>query len=250
VTITGRLRSLIGPPTRAPRRGIRRAVGLLNSLGSRRECLLCGWSGYRFEKTGHGKKRRSDARCPRCWSVERHRLAHILLRGQIAPGQRTLHVAPEPSVARWLKSISDDYLSIDLEGEKGMQAMDLTSLDLPDASRSLIFCSHVLEHIPDDRAALAEMRRVVEPGGIAVIQVPIQGERTDEDATVTAPAERARRFGQADHVRSYGIDMAERLVQVGFRVDVLDQRGLAPSVIDRHRLVARSTCEVFVCRRI
>jgi len=50
-----------------------------------------------------------------------------------------------------------------------MQQMDLTALDIPDQSRTLIWCSHVLEHIPDDRKALTEMFRVLEPGGLAVL---------------------------------------------------------------------------------
>lgn len=219
------------------------------SLGSGRECPLCDWRGRRFAPTGIGVKQRTDAQCWRCQSVERHRLAYALLRDRLGRGLRTLHVAPEPSVTPWLRGLSEDYLSIDLDGRRAMRAMDLTALDLPDASRSLIYCSHVLEHIPEDRAAMAEMARVLEPGGVAVIQVPIRNGTTDEDPSVTDPDERLKRFQQRDHVRIYGLDITERLGDTGLRVEVLDETALDPAQVERQRLTWHSTRQVFVCRR-
>lgn len=218
------------------------------SLGSARECNLCGWRGGRFLTAGQGVKRRPDALCPSCRSVERHRLAHALLREAIAPGQRTLHVAPEPSVTDWLRAVSAEYLSIDLDGRLASRAMDLTHLDLADASFSLVYCSHVLEHIPDDAAAMREMRRVLQPGGLAVVQVPVKGEITDEDLRITDPEERERRFDQRDHVRVYGLDVATRLKSAGFAVDVLDTDLLDPAVVARHGLTYATTRQVFLCR--
>ena len=91
----------------------------------------------------------------------------------------------------------------------------LTQLPLPDASVGLMICFHVLEHIPDDAAAMAEIGRVLAPGGIAVVQVPRrEGVPTDEDPDAP-PEERLRRFGQRDHVRFYGDDFEDRLRAAG-----------------------------------
>jgi len=78
----------------------------------------------------------------------------------------------------------------------------------------------VLEHVPDDIKAMGELCRVLRPGGWAILQVPILVERTVQDPSITDPAERLRRFAQADHVRVYGPDYADRLRLAGFTVDV------------------------------
>lgn len=225
-----------------------RLGGALASLGSGRECNICGWTGRTFLTTGHGRMRRRDALCPGCRSLERHRLGYVLLRDRLQAGQRTLHVAPETSVTRWLRPLSAHYLSIDVAGAKAMEAMDLTALSLLDASVSLLFCSHVLEHITDDRTAIAEMRRVLAPGGQLVVQVPIRGDVTDEDPNVTDPGERKRRFDQRDHVRVYGLDIVGRLEDVGFIVDVLDDSALPAEMAERQKLVWTPTRQVFLCR--
>lgn len=214
-----------------------------------RHCPLCGWEGSQFLPFGNSRQRRKDAYCPGCQSVERHRLAYLLLRDDIGRGHRTLHIAPEPSLKNWLTSISSDYLSIGL-GDDVMRRMDLTRLDLPDRSRSLIWCSHVLEHIEDDRSAMGEIHRVLAPGGLAVIQAPVYGEETYEDFSIKDEAGRLEAFLQADHVRIYGRDITARLRDVGFDVTVRHTDDLPRSQIRRHALARPMTNEVFVCRRI
>lgn len=94
----------------------------------------------------------------------------------------------------------------------------LTSAPLADASVDLIYCSHVLEHIPDDRAAIREIGRLLSPSGVALIQVPWRpDEATDEDPRASVE-ERIIRFGQSDHVRFYGSDFEERLAIDGMVV--------------------------------
>jgi SAM-dependent methyltransferase len=213
-----------------------------------RHCPLCGWHGKAFQPFGNERQYRLDAFCPGCQSVERHRLAYVLLRDRLGTELRTLHVAPEPGIKPWLQRISADYLSVGL-GEHVMRSMDLTRLDLPDACRSLVWCSHVLEHIEDDRAAIGEMYRVLEPGGLAVLQVPIDGPNTYEDFTIRDEAGRLAAFQQVDHVRVYGLDLAERLRAAGFEVEVLSVYDLAEKLVRRHALARPMTNEVFVCRK-
>jgi len=103
-----------------------------------------------------------------------------------------------------------------------MKKMDLTSLNLEDNAFDCLFCYHVLEHIPDDRKAIRELYRVLKNGGWAIVKVPIQAglQKTLEDPRIIDPAERLRAFGQADHVRCYGLDYRERLEEAGFIVTI------------------------------
>lgn len=132
-----------------------------------------------------------------------------------------LHVAPEAKLAERLQSAPNlDYLSGDLDPTHAMVQMDLTDIQYPDNTFDAIYCSHVLEHIPDDRRAMRELYRVLKPGGWAIIHAPIQRKTTIEDPSITTPQGRLRAYGQSDHVRSYGEDYVDRLRESGFDVTI------------------------------
>ncbi len=192
--------------------------------GDRVECPCCGGRFRGFLRGGH--ERRPNARCPRCGSLERHRLVWLWLQRAtdlLGPAHhRVLVVAPEAFLQQALRARANlDYLSIDLESPLAMRHMDLTRLELADGAFDAVFCNHVLEHIPDDRAAMRELVRVLAPGGWAVLQTPIDVARatTFEDPHVTSAAERLRVFGQSDHVRIYGRDFFERLRESGWAIE-------------------------------
>jgi predicted SAM-dependent methyltransferase len=88
----------------------------------------------------------------------------------------------------------------------------------------VVLANHVLEHIADEARALAEIHRVLRPGGWAMLQVPIAQklEQTREDASAESPEARERLFGQDDHVRLYGRDYPDRLEHAGFSVELWD----------------------------
>ena len=131
--------------------------------------------------------------------------------------KRLLHVAPERQMSHLFRQErSVDYLSADLSSALAMEKMDITDIQYPSNSFDVIYCSHVLEHIPNDRQAMRELCRVLRPDGWAILQVPILVESTLEDPTVTSPEERERLYGQHDHVRAYGLDYKDRLVEAGF----------------------------------
>jgi SAM-dependent methyltransferase len=142
-----------------------------------------------------------------------------------------LHVGPAACVRDWFASLANvRSVSVDLSpGVADVQA-DVTDLPFERDSFDLIVCLHVLEHVPDDRCAMAELQRVLRPGGRAVIQVPPSTlQETFEDFTVTSPQERERLFGQYDHVRVCGADYALRLEAAGFdvtRVDYVEELDL------------------------
>jgi SAM-dependent methyltransferase len=171
-------------------------------------------------------RRRPNATCPTCGSLERHRLLWLFLVRHMGllsgTPTRLLHVAPEPILAdRFSHLPGTTYVSTDLAPDRHPSVLNnMERLGFGDASFDLLVCSHVLEHVPDDRAAMRECHRVLRPGGALIVMVPLSQAPTDEDLTVVDPGERERRFGQFDHVRFYGPDIAGRLQDAGFAVSL------------------------------
>ena len=220
--------------------------------GEARFCPVCESRLARF--LPFGGSGRADAYCPVCESLERHRLHWIYLRErtQLFDGRarRWLHVAPEAVLGARLRALPGvRYVSADLADPRAGLRVDVMRLPFADDAFDAILCSHVLEHVPDDRAAMRELCRVLRPGGIALLPVPpIRAERTSEDPAEADPAERRRRFGHPDHLRRYGRDYPERLREAGFRVE---QIGAAELVGESgvHRLGLGNGDEIFHCRR-
>lgn len=200
---------------------LRRAYGHpLLYTGRRLECPVCGG---RFRRMRHGRGRR-DVQCPRCGSYERVRALWLFLRdesGLADGGGRVLHFAPEPAIAAALAALPGvDYLSADLTPGVAMEVADITAIPHPEGAFDAVVCSHVLEHVPDDRRAMAEVFRVLAPGGAAYFMQPVDFERAEtyEDASIVEPAERELAFSQHNHVRIYGRDIAARLREAGFEL--------------------------------
>jgi SAM-dependent methyltransferase len=193
-------------------------------FGNQCQCLVCG-SSLRSFRPMMTAKPRANASCPICGSLERHRLLWQFLKEKTdllsGTQYRMLHLAPEDCfVSRFRQYISIEYLTADLNNP-AMLKMDITDIQYPDNYFDIILCSHVLEHIPDDEKAMRELSRVLNPGGWAILQVPILVEKTFEDPAITDPLEREEKFGQSDHVRIYGLDYRQRLEKSGFLVDVV-----------------------------
>ena len=185
--------------------------------GEGRECLCCG--GH-FKRMSQRRLAGMAGLCPRCRSHPRHRVIALLLERGELPSRRLLHFAPEPVFDPIFARMPEiERVTADLYAPADLR-LDITAMDLPDGSFDLIFCSHVLEHVPDDAAAMRELVRVLEPGGLALVLVPYRPEvLTYEDPQVTSPLDRMVAFGQQDHVRIYGGDLPERLRVAGFDVE-------------------------------
>ena len=206
---------------------LRRALGISRTKGASfpRTCSVCGYRG-RFRAAG--KPRRIDARCPQCGSAERYRLLALWLEreGGFLRGASTLHFAPEAGLAALLKTRVGAYRSADIAPGRADLVLNIEAIDAPDGSYDCVVCSHVLEHV-DDKKALPEIYRVLKPGGVALIMLPlVEGwAKTYENEKVTTPEERKRHFGQSDHVRFYGADVRDRIRAAGFQLDEFTAEG-------------------------
>ncbi len=187
-------------------------------------CACCQREASKF--LPFGVRPRPNARCPHCGSLERHRMLWMFLAsrpGLLGGGQRLLHIAPEPVIARLFKSAPGvQYISADLYAAADVR-LDITSLPFETGALDIIVCNHVLEHVPDDQGAMREFCRVLSPRGWAILQSPLEPNRatTYEDPSITDPKERERAFGQFDHVRVYGRDYFDRLRGAGFAVEAV-----------------------------
>lgn len=182
-------------------------------------CSVCGWSGPWLAADMHGRRNRL---CPGCGSSERDRALALELRarGPVSAGTRLLEVAPIGLVERLATELGYEHHSVDLFSPRADVRADLCRLPLDDGAFQLAVCFHVLEHVPDDRAAARELARVLRPGGEALIVVPFNGGRAEtfEDPD-TPPEDRERLYGQSDHVRSYGTDVAGRWRAAGVELE-------------------------------
>lgn len=183
-----------------------------------RQCPICGYTGP-FSFGGHRRSPRAGAMCPQCRALERHRLLYLALdrrRDEIIKGKKILHFAPEPFLrTHILREEQAAYVTADLFMPGVDAREDITALSFADESFDTAICIHVLEHVADDRAAMRELARVLRPGGVAVVMVPLIAgwETTYEAPEIVAPEERTVHFGQHDHVRFYGQDFAARLAE-------------------------------------
>lgn len=196
-------------------------------MGNRFTDPIDGSSYRKFLPYGY-KKLRKNALCPGTLSLERHRLLWLYLERKTSfldDSIKVLHVAPEQVFYKKFKSFSHwDYTTTDLFSPLADVKADLCNLPFESNTYDLILCNHVLEHIPDDEKAIKEIYRILKPRGTAILQVPLNENRntTFEDNSIEDPKERARIFGQYDHVRIYGKDYYDRLKSVGFEATADD----------------------------
>lgn len=162
-----------------------------------------------------------------------------------------LHVAPEPVFETLLKHrLGTAYLTADLRNPRAMVKMDVTDIRYPDEHFDVIYCCHVLEHVPDDKKALREFFRVLKNDGWAILLVPVDADKTFEDLSITDPGERSRLFGNQGHVRRYGPDFADRLRDAGFKVKVTAPADFLSSQEIEQMGLAREAGEVYYCEKV
>ena len=186
---------------------------------------------------------RENVLSPSTLSLERHRLLWLYLTTKtdfFTASLKVLHFAPEQAFYKRFRKLNNlAYTTTDLNSPLADVKADICNLPFEDESYDVILCNHVLEHIPDDTKAMQELYRVLKKGGWGIFQIPqdLKRQQTFEDDTITDKKERAKIFGQYDHVRIYGRDYFDKLRNVGFSVEEVDYTAdLSANEIDRYRL--------------
>ena len=222
-------------------------------LGSKYYCPCCKGHFRKFLPYGRIKPR-YNVLCPKCLSLERHRLIWLYLENKttlFSDELKMLHFAPEQCFQSNFKSMSNlNYITADIESPLAMMKMDITDIPLENNSVDVILCNHLLEHVEDDRKAMKEMCRILTTNGWAIIQPHIDTARsvTFEDPSVTSPEEREKLFNQNDHVRVYGSDYKDRLVEAGFTVHIEDYlNDVDEKELEKYAL--ESNRQIYLCKR-
>ncbi|HET8884979.1 MAG TPA: class I SAM-dependent methyltransferase [Salinimicrobium sp.] len=209
--------------------------------GNKHTDPIDGKSFKKFLPYGYGTQR-ENVLSPSTLSLERHRLLWLYLQKTdfFSGSKKVLHFAPEQAFYKRFRKMKNlDYTTTDLNSPLADVKADICDLPFKNEEFDYIFCNHVLEHIPDDTKAMQEIFRILKPGGTAILQIPqdLNREKTFEDNSITDPKERAKIFGQYDHVRVYGRDYFAKLRQIGFQVKEVDLTAqLSEAEIDRYRL--------------
>lgn len=162
--------------------------------------------------------------CPKCESNDRER--HLKLYFQrlgidrLITGARVLHFAPERRFGDYVSEAGPgEYVKADLfPSAPDVQKVDMLEMEFPAESFDVVIANHVLEHVADDARALSEIRRVLRPGGLAILQTPYSAmlHATFEDSGIVSKGAREHAYGQDDHVRLYGQDIFARFAAAGF----------------------------------
>ncbi len=186
---------------------------------------------------------RQNVLSPSTLSLERHRLLWLYLTNEtdfFTSKKKVLHMAPEQCFLARFRKLNHDYKTADLDSPIADVKADIINLPFNDNSFDVIFCNHVLEHVQDDTKAMKELFRVMKKGGMGIFQVPqdLNRDITFEDNSITDPKERAKIFGQYDHVRVYGRDYFDKLRSIGFNVEEVNySQKISSELLSRYRLM-------------
>lgn len=187
--------------------------------------------------------------CPVCGASDRDRLYALYFQREMPEfetGFRLLDIAPSGSLQNFIKT---KYKNINYRSADSMMSgvddvIDITQMDIyDDHSFDFFICSHVLEHIHDDRKAMGELYRVLKPGGKGIAMVPIMLslESDYENPEITTPEGRWKHFGQDDHVRMYSKPgFINKLTSTGFVVNQLDINFFGSEIFNKHGIHPRS----------
>lgn len=208
-------------------------------------CSCCGQAAYAFVHLSNRLRIAWHSACPVCDSRSRHRGLALLvpkILGGSTVRQRVLHFAPEVVLRKVLLTLPDvEYRTTDLfVKDVDYPGENIEALSFRDGSFDVALCNHVLEHVANDEAAMAELARILTPAGVAVITIPGDWSR---QATIT--------FANTDlngHYRDYGMDVKDRFQRYFRAVEMFDLHQLDPAPNGLSYGI-RSNDLAFICRQ-
>ena len=195
-------------------KGLRAPIYKLINFNSKHKyrCPICNYHGPFLDKNN-----RLRAKCPKCGELERARLAKLVINhlydNYKAAETSVLHISPENFLRKIFKRDFGGYISADLYRKDVDKQFDIQKIPYPDHSFDLVFASHVLEYVEEDRQAIAEIKRVLRPGGLAMLPVPMLHEKTIDFS---------KRPENKRIIRETGIDYFDRYREVFKEVQIYD----------------------------
>jgi len=195
-------------------KGLRAPIFKLININSKHKyiCPICNYKGPFMDKNN-----RHRAKCPKCGELERARMA-MLVANEIYDDHKAsqtdvLHISPENFLRKIFKKKYKSYISSDLYRKDVDHQFDIEEIPYPDNSFDLVFASHVLEYVKNDKKAINEIKRVLRPGGLAFLPVPMLHDKTI-DFKERPPNKRI--------IRETGVDYFDRYREVFTEVKVYD----------------------------
>ncbi len=218
-----------------------------------KECPICKNKMRVFEPAG--TIMRPNVECRYCHSYERHRQLWLYLKKYklLERGQKVLHFAPEEAFfAKLSEVLQDDYYPVDIDPNQALAryTVDITDIQFENDFFDLIICNHVLEHVTELGRALSEVKRVLKPSGLAILNVPLRRsmEKTMENPEYNTPELRKKYYGQEDHVRLFGRDYPDILRGAGFEVNICNPEDLCN--VDEMRRYWVGKAAIYACHKI
>ena len=195
-------------------KGLRAPIFKLININSKHKyiCPICNYKGPFMDKNN-----RHRAKCPKCGELERARMAMLVVNeiydDHKASQTDVLHISPENFLRKIYKKKYKSYISSDLYRKDVDHQFDIEEIPYPDNSFDLVFASHVLEYVKNDKKAINEIKRVLRPGGLAFLPVPMLHDKTI-DFEERPPNKRI--------IRETGVDYFDRYREVFTEVKVYD----------------------------
>lgn len=208
-------------------------------------CPICNTHVNEFSLCGSKFKRKGL--CKKCQSKERHRHLYLFLEKYKdllfnQNEKQVLHWAPEQCIKTTLLKYQINYTGADLSPKnKSIKKLNITNITLPNESIDIIVCSHVLEHVIEDKKAMQECYRVLKSDAWAIFIVPIYSalKTTFEDKSIVSKKDRQFWFDQKDHVRKYGLDFKNKLENSGFKVTIFPVESLDKKIAEKYGITSK-----------
>jgi SAM-dependent methyltransferase len=235
----------------------------LLSFPQKVECNICGWKGRHFLSDSW----MSHINCPNCNSSIRQRLFFAALQnikelsfGKLINNKKILHFAPEDSIKSILME-KGEYTSADFLRDDCDLKIDISNMpEIKSESFDIVLAFDVLEHVPNYKKALEEIRRILTPKGFGIFTVPQKDNLsvTFEDPNIITPEDRTKYFGQEDHLRIFGNDFPLILSNKGFDVISVNETFFTEEKVKKHVLfppllssnpLATNYRKVFFCQK-
>ncbi len=228
-------------------------------------CSICGKHVAFFLNTGVrteifsrlkivGGGYRKHVRCPLCGSIDRTRWLNWIIENKTDiyanPDNAILHIAPEKCIEEKIRRKTGIYISGDMQKGRADRVVDITNMTFENGYFDYIIINHVLEHVPDEKKAIEEVKRVLKSSGKFIFSMPIcESQMTFESNKELSETERLRTYGQKDHVRLYGTDTKERMEKYGLEVEeFIAKRFLSEKELSRMRILTED--RIFIAKKI